>query len=419
MREHEQFLSEENPSFILYLTKFLAEIGVTDIYLSLGNPLAVRYRTEVKPVANALEEYLGSISPEEIGVEEHKSLLEKIPYLRERAFVLTQRYVEYIVRNIWEIHKVDPTYVLPLIRKRSLDLGLSLEDGYRARVHAFFSMSSLDGILGTEEDLLRLNEDTWMAIGSQIRFVIRIIPPLPSKITDLGLPLALEEQLLSQRGLYLVTGPTASGKSTTIAYLAHRASAVKPWHVLTLEDPIEYYIPSYIGFNAGGLVHQREKGKDFTSFPEAMQQALRESPDLIMVGEIRDEETLNWTLFLAEAGFTVLASYHTASFPETIHRIVSSFPKDQEELALERLSQVLKAVVSQRLVRGRRGMRLLYEYVMVDGNLSAALRKGDYRKYTPYHSWAFTIENLLRVGEITPTEAVRYRAMVGGGGSFQ
>ena len=410
MRDRKVLFSEENPSYILYLTKFLAEIGVTDIYLSIGNPLAVRYRTEVKPVGDALEEYLRSISPEEIGRENHANLQEQVPFFKERAFVLTQRYVDYIIRNIWEIHRVDPSYTLPLLRKRTLDLGLSLEDGYRARIHAFFSMANLEGI---PENPAAMDEETWMALGAQIRFAIRIIPPLPNKISDLGLPLALEEQFLSQRGLYLITGPTASGKSTTVAYLTHKASMTKPWHILTLEDPIEYYIPSYIGMGTGSLVHQREKGKDFFSFPEAMMQALRESPDLIVVGEVRDEETLNWTLFLAEAGFTVLATYHTASFPETVHRIASSFPKDQEGLVLERLSQVLKAVVSQRLVRGRSGMRLLYEYVVVDPTLSAAIRKGEYRKYTAHHPWSTSIQALLAAGEISSTEAVRYRAMVG------
>lgn len=404
-----------NPMFILYLTKFLAEIGVTDIYLSVGAPLSVRYRTEVKPLAKALAEYLNGVGEKPLEPKRLEELREKLPFFESQGMVLAQDYVLYIMQQLWSIKEVDPLYIAPLFKGYAMDLGIALQDGYRARVHAFFSMS-----LHEKEDLVRgprsleeITEDQWYALGSQLRFVIRVIPPLPNSIAELGLHPTLESQFLSQKGLYLITGPTASGKTTTLAYLTHKASTTMPWHIVTLEDPIEYYIPSYIATGSGSLVHQREKGKDFDTFPKGMAQALRESPDLIVIGEIRDEETLNWTIFLAEAGFTVLATYHSANFPETVYRIASSFPKEQEGLILGRLAQVLKAVVSQRLIKGKGGMRLIYEYVPVDEKLAKLIREGNYATYTTPYPWENSIDALLAASEIGKAEAISYRSAVG------
>lgn len=408
---------EEDWLFILNLTRFLAEIGVTDIYLSVGSPLAVRYRTEVKPVSRAIEEFLsGSQEDVELSPEQRESLRRLLPTLKSEGPLLAQAYINYIAKNLRELQKVDPAYIAPLLRNRAMDIGMALDSGYRARVHAFFSLSRNEadqGGAGVEG--VFLTDEEWFALVAQVRFVIRIIPPIPKRIEELGLHPAIESQFLSQKGLYLITGPTASGKSTTAAYLVSKAASLMPWHILSLEDPIEYLIPSGIALGQGALVHQRERGKDFFTFPQAMMQALRESPDLIFVGEIRDEETLNWAIFLAEAGFTVLTTYHTSSFPETVYRIVSSFPEEQRSLVQGRLARVLRAVVSQRLIRGRTGMRLVYEYVPVDGALSQAIAEGNYRQYSTPHSWNRSIEALVEAGQISREEAITLRAMVGGG----
>lgn len=404
---------EEDWLFLLNLTKFLAEIGVTDIYLSVGSPLSVRYRTEVKPVSKAVEEYLASVKENELPPEQVAELRNLLPHLRSNAYALGQTYIAYIARNLRELQQVDPNYITPLLRNRAMDIGMALDGGYRARVHAFFSLFRYEAEGNTS--LLQtpsLTDEEWFSLVPNIRFVIRIIPPIPKNIEELGLHPALESQFFSQKGLYLVTGPTASGKSTTSAYLVSKAATTMPWHIVTLEDPIEYFVPPGINAGHGALVHQRERGKDFLTFPQAMMQALRESPDLIFIGEIRDEETLNWAIFLAEAGFTVLSTYHTSSFPETIHRIVNSFPEDQHALVRDRLARVLRGVVSQRLVRGKSGMRLIYEYVPVDAGIARLITEGKYRQYTTPYSWNRSIEALVQAGEIGREEAISLRAMV-------
>lgn len=411
---------KESASTILGLTKFLAEIGVTDIYLSLGLPLFVRYRTEVRPAHEAVAHYLEQARSPGSRINLPEGIEEVIAYLKENDVSFARDYIGYIARNMWLLYKVDPSFITPLFSYRAMDLGMTLEQGYRARIHAFFSqfpheIPSNEAAVADFLAKTSMNEEAWYAFASYIRFVIRIIPPIPNSIGELGLHPALEEQFLSQKGLYLVTGPTSSGKSTTLAYLVRRASARLPWHIVTLEDPIEYLIPSGPMAGTRGIVHQREKGRDFRSFPEAMMQALRESPDAIVVGEIRDVDTLNWSIFLAEAGFTVLATYHTASFPDTVHRIVNSFPEEQQGMVRARLARVLRATVSQRLVRAASGMRLVYEYVPVNEAIASSIEKREYDSYSTPYPWEASINALVSQGEIGKEEAITLRAMVGAG----
>jgi Tfp pilus assembly pilus retraction ATPase PilT len=392
--------------FILNITGLLAELGATDIYLSLGLPLMVRYRGEVRAVGDVLERALKGNEeglPEGLGI-----VAERVANAGE---MLAYHYISYIAKNLWGFHKIDGTFLLPLFEKRAMDIGMSLHRGYRARIHAFFSQAQLPEGFAPGA----LEEDKWYQVAASLRYVIRIIPPIPSSIEELGLTPALEQQFLNQRGLYLVVGPTASGKSTTVAYLAQSASYRKTWHIVTLEDPVEYLIVSGASVGGrGGIVHQRERGRDFNSFPEAMRQALRESPDLIVVGEIRDEETLNWTLFLAEAGFTILATYHTSSFVETIQRITASFPPEQRTLVAQRLASVLRAVVAQRLVKGKTGMRLVYEYVPVTGQVVSFIQKPEVGlppQITEF-TWERSIEYWVAQGELGKEDAIRIKAEV-------
>ena len=331
---------EFEPKFVLSLVNFLAELGVSDIYLSLGHPMMARYRGEVRGVERVLEEVVAKRG------EETKELAPVLDRIRKERELLTYTFVTYIAKNLWALQQVDSRYLSPLFAKRAMDVGLSLHRGYRARVHAFFSQAYL---LGGEMVPEAMTEEEWYRIASALRYTIRIVPPIPNSIEELGLTPSLETQFLTQKGLYLIVGPTASGKTTTAAYLVQSTATKKPWHILTLEDPIEYLIHSQVS-SGGALVHQREKGRDFQTFAEGMEQALRQSPDLIFVGEVRDVETLNWTLFLAEAGFTVIGTYHSSSFIETLQKVVASFPPEQRELASKRLGSVLRAVVAQRLV---------------------------------------------------------------------
>jgi Tfp pilus assembly pilus retraction ATPase PilT len=393
--------------FILNITGLLAELGATDIYLSLGLPLMVRYRGEVRAVGDVLGQALKGNEeglPEGLGI-----VAERVANAGE---MLAYHYISYIAKNLWGFHKIDGTFLLPLFEKRAMDIGMSLHRGYRARIHAFFSQAQLPEGFAPGA----LEEDKWYQVAASLRYVIRIIPPIPSSIEELGLTPALEQQFLNQRGLYLVVGPTASGKSTTVAYLAQSASYRKTWHIVTLEDPVEYLIVSGASVGGkGGIVHQRERGRDFNSFPEAMHQALRESPDLIVVGEIRDEETLNWTLFLAEAGFTILATYHTSSFVETIQRITASFPPEQRTLVAQRLASVLRAVVAQRLVKGKTGMRLVYEYVPVTGQVIPFIQNpgvGLPPQQIAEFTWERSIEYWVAQGELGKEDAIRIKAEV-------
>ncbi len=394
MQEEKAFDTE----FLLNLTGLLAELGVTDLYLSLGNPLMVRYKGEVKTATAVLEEA-------KAGEVDLGPLVERI---RGAEQLLAYAYVSYIAKNLWSLQRVNPAYLAPLFQGRAMDIGMALNKGYRGRIHAFFAQVHLEADFTLEN----LTEERWAQLASHLRYVIRIIPPLPPSIEELGLTPVVEQQFLNQRGLYLVVGPTASGKTTTASYLAQSASYTRPWHILTLEDPIEYVIQSGALLGRGGLVHQREKGRDFLTFPEGMRQALRESPDLILVGEIRDEETLNWTLFLAEAGFTVLATYHTSSFVETVQRIVGSFPPEQRSLAAKRLATVLRAVVAQRLVKGKTGMRLIYEYVPVGSTLALAIEEEKPLAVSTDYPWEKSIEYWVAQGEFTPEETVRIKALV-------
>jgi twitching motility protein PilT len=155
-----------------------------------------------------------------------------------------------------------------------------------------------------------------------------------------------------EKGLILVTGPTGSGKSTTLAAIVDRINRTRPAHVLTLEDPIEFVHPS-----KRGLINQREVGAQTHSFAAALRSALREDPDVILVGELRDLETTSLALTAAETGHLVLATLHTSSAPKTIDRIIDMFPAVQQGQVRSMLSESLVAAISQMLVKKTGGGR--------------------------------------------------------------
>src|SRR5215813_12692400 len=175
--------------------------------------------------------------------------------------------------------------------------------------------------------------------------VLRVIPFKIMTVRDLLLPTVLESIALEQRGLILVTGTTGSGKSTTLAALIDHTNATETNHIMTIEDPIEFLIR-----DKRSIVNQREVGVDTMSFSQALKSALRQDPDVIMVGEMRDLETIETALTAAETGHLVLSTLHTLDATETINRIISAFPPYQQKQVRIQLASVLKAVVSQRLV---------------------------------------------------------------------
>jgi twitching motility protein PilT len=178
-----------------------------------------------------------------------------------------------------------------------------------------------------------------------IGIVFRVIPFKILTIEQLNLPRVLEKIAGEERGLILVTGTTGSGKSTTLAALIDHINTNRTVHILTIEDPIEFLIR-----DKRSVVNQREVGVDTKSFARALRSALREDPDVILVGEMRDLETIEIAMTAAETGHLVMSTLHTLDAPETITRVVAAFPPYQQKQVRLQLGSILKAVISQRLV---------------------------------------------------------------------
>src|SRR5258706_1173236 len=178
-----------------------------------------------------------------------------------------------------------------------------------------------------------------------VSIVLRVIPDKTRNATSLGLPPVIDRIADERRGLILVTGSTGSGKSTTLAAMIDRINSTRSGHIVTIEDPIEF-----LHRDKQAFVTQREVDVDTRSFAEALRGALRQDPDVILVGEMRDLETIETALTAAETGHLVLSTLHTLDATETITRIVSSFPSHQQKSVRLKLGSVLRGVVSQRLV---------------------------------------------------------------------
>jgi twitching motility protein PilT len=180
--------------------------------------------------------------------------------------------------------------------------------------------------------------------------VLRTIPTTIPNIEDINLPEVIKEISLEERGLILVTGITGSGKSTTLASMINYINENKNAHILTIEDPIEF-----VHEDKKCIVNQREIGQDATTFADALRAALRQDPDIILVGEMRDLETIETALHAAETGHLVMSTLHTLDAKETINRIISQYPPHHQEQVRIQLAEVLKAVISQRLLPKKEG----------------------------------------------------------------
>lgn len=190
--------------------------------------------------------------------------------------------------------------------------------------------------------------------------VFRIIPTEILSLEDLGMPKILHDLTKKEKGLILVTGPTGSGKSTTLAAMINKINEDHEGHILTVEDPIEFVHPC-----KNCLVNQREVGPHTQSFTSALRAALREDPDVILVGELRDLETIKLALTAAETGHLVLGTLHTSSAPKTIDRIIDVFPATQQSQVRAMLSESLQAVVTQTLCKKIGGGRQAALEIMI------------------------------------------------------
>src|SRR5918999_709957 len=208
-------------------------------------------------------------------------------------------------------------------------------------------------------DLARFRVNAFKQRGAT-SFAFRLIPNEIPKFEDLRLPLGVQKMAEENRGLVLVTGATGSGKSTTLAALIGQINRTRSQHIVTIEDPIEFLHTDH-----GCIVNQREVGLDTDSFQQALRRALRQDPDVILIGELRDAETAQTALQAAESGHLVLSTLHTVDAAETIGRIIEFFPGIKQPQIRSILAGVLRGVVSQRLLPRIGGGRVAAVEVMV------------------------------------------------------
>ncbi|MBO8128746.1 MAG: type IV pilus twitching motility protein PilT [Peptococcaceae bacterium] len=222
------------------------------------------------------------------------------------------------------------------------------------------------------ESLGRFRVNVYRQSG-RIALAIRLLHSRISSFRELGLPPVLEQLSRKTRGLLLVTGPTGSGKSTTLAAVIDLINSERDCHIITLEDPVEY-----VHHHKRSLIHQREIGQDSLSFANALRAALRQDPDVILVGEMRDVETIGIAITAAETGHLVLATLHTSSAAETIDRIVDVFPPHQQQQIRLQLSNTLQGVVAQQLIprSDQKGRVLAVEVLVATPAVRNLIREG-------------------------------------------
>jgi len=226
--------------------------------------------------------------------------------------------------------------------------------------------------------LVRLRGNYFHHYGG-IGAVFRIIPTRILSCSDLGVPRAIVDLACTPRGMVLVTGPTGSGKSTTLAAMVDYINSNMRRHIITIEEPIEFLHEDKLS-----VIVQREVGVNARTFEEALRGALREDPDVILVGEMRDRETVSLALTASEMGFLVLGTLHTNGAAKTIDRVVDIFPAPQQPAARLALSASLKGVISQQLLRRWNGEGRVAAYEILIGSmaLSTMIREGDSSQIT-------------------------------------
>ena len=279
------------------IVDFAIKAGSSDIHLEEGSPIAIRVNSDIKILENILKED-----------DMSKLLLEIVGDEKLQQFKKTG----------------------------DLDTSIGLEGLSRIRINAYVA-----------------NERRCLTL--------RILPDSLPRWQDLGLPQPFIDLTQKHRGLVLCTGPTGSGKSTTLAAFINCILETQKRHILTIEDPIEFEFQH----SRSSIIHQREVKRDTQSFSSALRAALREDPDVIYIGEMRDLETIQLAITAAETGHLVLGTLHTSSAAKTVERIVDVFPGDQQEQARLQVSTSLLGIMSQTLCKNTSGKRsLAYELLV-------------------------------------------------------
>ena len=266
-----------------------------------------------------------------------------------------------------------------------IDFSYAVPGAARFRVNAYFQRGSLAAAL-------------------------RVVPTVIKPLEELGLPSSLHAWTTKHRGLVLVTGPTGSGKSTTLASLINEINETRSCHIMTVEDPIEFLHTS-----KHSMVNQREVGADTRSFPAALRSALRQDPDVIMVGEMRDLETIQIALTAAETGHLVFATLHTSDAPQTIDRVIDVFPPFQQQQVRVMLANALEGICCQQLVPTVSGGRVVVcEVLMPTPGVRNLIREGKtHQIYSAIQTGSqfgmqsldASLAALVRAGMITQREA--------------
>ena len=251
------------------------------------------------------------------------------PYLR----------VDGILQPIAEIPRITP--------EEMLSMAFSMMTNRQKQ--KFKETAELDMAYGVA-GLGRFRVNVFQQRGN-VGMVLRVIPTKIRTIEELNLPPVIDKICEEQRGLVLVTGTTGSGKSTTLAAMIDRINSIRPEHIITIEDPIEY-----LHRDKKGFINQREVEVDTSTFSTALRAALRQDPDVVLVGEMRDLETISTALLAAETGHLVFSTLHTLDATETIQRIIAVFPPPEQKQIRLQMASTLKAVVSQRLGRKSDGV---------------------------------------------------------------
>ena len=235
----------------------------------------------------------------------------------------------------------------------------------------FETTRELDFSFGIK-NLARFRANVFLQRGV-VSMAVRQIPHEILPINKLGLPPVVRDFTSRHKGLLLITGPTGSGKSTTLASLIDMMNGIRQSHIITIEDPIEY-----VHHHKKCIINQREIGADTSSFANALKYVLRQDPDIILIGEMRDLETIEAALTIAETGHLVLATLHTNSTYEAVNRIVDVFPADRHRQILTQLAFTLEGVVTQQLIRRTRGggRVMVAEVLVCTPAIKAVIREG-------------------------------------------
>ena len=315
-------LSEQTPSVPLSVDSILErgiELRASDVHLTAGSPPAVRIHGHVELLHD-----FGQLEPDDVR------------------------------QLIYRITKTDQQKQLEI--ERQLDFAYGLRGKARFRVNAYYQRESLAA-------------------------AFRLIPADIKTLEDLGLPASLHEFTSKPRGLVLFTGPTGSGKSTSLAALVDEINKTRNDHIITIEDPIEF-----LHSHQRCIVNQREIGQDAISFSTALRGALRQDPDVILLGEMRDLETISTALTAAETGHLVFATLHTQSAPSTIDRIIDVFPAAQQDQVRMQLANTLQGIVTQTLLPKADGSGRVcaLEILFLDDAIRNLIRQGKIEQVYSY-----------------------------------